>query len=164
VEFSSLEDDEKFLKAVAQTGNLEEAPRYVASYLWNERLFGMKTKRLGPTILASECVIPLEAAAGYIEKAKKLGAIFGVEIFVDSYIIDEKMALIMTNFLCDSRKTRYYIALPLQQMLTQTGQFPWAPNLTGWASGTRALLIIYTITKRNKNFLPTKSKLIRIIS
>ncbi|MCX5812393.1 MAG: FAD-binding protein [Proteobacteria bacterium] len=120
VELSSSEDDEIFLKAIAQMGNLDEAPRYVASYLWNERLFGMKTKRLGPTILASESIIPIASAAGFIEKAKKLGANFGVEIFIDSYIIDEKMALIMTNFLCDSRKKRYYIDLPLQTMLTQT--------------------------------------------
>jgi FAD/FMN-containing dehydrogenase/ferredoxin len=120
VELSSSEDDDKFLKAIAQNGNLDEAPRYVASYLWNERLFGMKTKRLGPTILASESIIPLTSASGFIKKAKKLGANFGVEIFIDSYIIDEKTALIMTNFLCDSRKKRYYIDLPLQTMLTQT--------------------------------------------
>lgn len=120
VEFSSSDEDEKFLKAVARTGNLDEAPRYVASYLWNERLFGMKTKRLGPTILASENIIPLAAAAGFITKAKKLGADFDVEIFIDSYILDKKSALIMTNFLCDSRKKRYYVDLPLQMMLTQT--------------------------------------------
>jgi FAD/FMN-containing dehydrogenase/NAD-dependent dihydropyrimidine dehydrogenase PreA subunit len=118
-EFSSLENDEKFLKAIVQLGNPEEAPRYVASYLWNERLFGMKAKRLGPTILASETIIPIPSAADFIAKAKKLGANFAVEIFIDSYIIDDKMALIMTNFLCDSRTKRYYIALPLQQMLTQ---------------------------------------------
>jgi FAD/FMN-containing dehydrogenase/NAD-dependent dihydropyrimidine dehydrogenase PreA subunit len=120
VEFSSTEDDEKFLKFVAKIGGIEEAPRYVASYLWNERLFGMKTKRLGPTILGSESIIPIESAAGFIEKAKKLGANFGVEIFIDSTIIDSKMALIMTNYLCDSRKFKYYIDLPMQVMLTQT--------------------------------------------
>jgi FAD/FMN-containing dehydrogenase/NAD-dependent dihydropyrimidine dehydrogenase PreA subunit len=120
VELSSSEDDEKFLKTIAPMGNLDEAPRYVASYLWNERLFGMKTKRLGPTILASECIIKITSATDYIVKAKQLGANFGVEIFIDAYIIDEKTALIMTNFLCDSRKKRYYIDLPLQTMLTQT--------------------------------------------
>jgi len=119
-ELGNLEDDQKFLKAVARTGNPDEAPRHAASYLWNERLFGMKTKRLGPTILASESIIPISAAAGFIKKAKKLGANFGVEIFIDSYILDEKTALIMTNFLCDSRKKRYYIDLPLQMMLTKT--------------------------------------------
>jgi ferredoxin len=108
------------LSVIEQSDYVEEAPRYVASYLWNERLFGMKTKRLGPTILASESIIPIESAAGFIEKAKKLGAYFGVEIFIDSYIIDSKMAMIMTNFLCDSRKFKYYIDLPLTMMLTQT--------------------------------------------
>lgn len=119
IEFANSEDDNKFLAMIEQGDYLEEAPRYVASYLWNERLFGMKTKRLGPTILASETIIPMEKAAAFIGKAKKLGANFGVEIFVDSYIIDDKMALIMTNFLCDSRKFKYYTDLPLAMMLTK---------------------------------------------
>jgi FAD/FMN-containing dehydrogenase/NAD-dependent dihydropyrimidine dehydrogenase PreA subunit len=105
---------------IEQNDKVEEAPRYVASYLWNERLFGMKAKRLGPTILASESIISIASAAGFIEKAKNLGANFGVEIFIDSYIIDAKTALIMTNFLCDSRKFKYYIDLPLTMMLTKT--------------------------------------------
>ncbi len=120
VELSNSEDDKKFSEFMGEVGDIEEAPRYVASYLWNERLFGMKTKRLGPTILASETIIPITSAAAFIEKAKKLGVHFGVEIFIDSYIIDKKMALIMTNFLCDSRKLKYYINLPLAMMLTQT--------------------------------------------
>ena len=120
IEFGSSEEDEKFLKFIAHAGNIEEAPRYAASYLWNERLFGMKAKRLGPTILGSESIIPIESAAGFIEKAKKLGADFGVEIFIDSTIIDSKMALIMTNYLCDSRKFKYYIDLAMQMILTKT--------------------------------------------
>jgi ferredoxin len=120
VEFSSAEDDQKCIKFMEPAGGVEEAPRYVASYLWNERLFVMKTKRLGPTILASESIIPITKAADFIEKAKKLGTSFGVEIFIDCYIIDEKSALIMTNFLCDSRKLKYYINLPLTMMLTKT--------------------------------------------
>jgi ferredoxin len=120
VEFSSEADDQNFLKFIEKSGSMEEAPRYVASYLWNERLFGMKTKRLGPTILDSESMIPIASAAGFVEEAKKLGRRFGVEIFVDSYMLDEKTALIMTNFLCDSRKLKYYINLPLTMMLTKT--------------------------------------------
>jgi FAD/FMN-containing dehydrogenase/NAD-dependent dihydropyrimidine dehydrogenase PreA subunit len=119
-EFSRAEDDGKFLKFMEQTGGVEKAPRYVASYLWNERLFGMKTKRLGPTILASECIIPITAAGEFIEKAKALGSRFGVEIFIDSYVIDEKNTLIMTNFLCDSRSLKYYFNLPLTMMITKT--------------------------------------------
>jgi len=153
VEFSSSEDDQKFLKFMEQAASIEEAPRYIASYLWNERLFGMKTKRLGPTILASETIIPITSAAGFIKKAKRLGVRFGVEIFVDSYILDEKMALIMTNFLCDSRKLKYYINLPLAMMLTQTavsmGAEPYGLGI--W----NAPFINYLYNSEKKNALRT---------
>ena len=120
VELSTADDDEIFLQAVAEIDNIDEAPRYVASYLWNERLFGMKAKRLGPSILSSESIIAISSTAEFIKRAKKLGANFGVEIFIDSYIIDEKSALIMTNYLCDSRNKKYYIDLPIAMMLMQT--------------------------------------------
>jgi ferredoxin len=120
MEFDSAEDEGHFVKFMSQTGNIDEAPRYVASYLWNERLFGMKTKRLGPTILASEIIIPITNAPAFIEKAKKLGVRFGVEVCIDSYIIDDKHALIMSTFLCDSRNKKYYVNMPLVSMLTKT--------------------------------------------
>ena len=151
IEFANSEEDSKFLSIIEQNGKIEEAPRYVASYLWNERLFGMKTKRLGPTILASESIIPIGTAAGFIKKAKKLGANFGVEIFIDSYILDSKMALIMTNFLCDSRKLKYYIDLPLTMVLTQTavsmGAEPYGLGI--WNAG----FINYLYSKEKKQKL-----------
>jgi len=118
-EFGSAEDEERFERFIAKTGIIEAAPRYAARYLWNERLFGMKTKRLGPTILASEIIIAISAASEFIEEAKRLGDRFGVEICIDSYILDEKKALIMATFLCDSRKKKYMINMPLVSMLTQ---------------------------------------------
>jgi FAD/FMN-containing dehydrogenase/NAD-dependent dihydropyrimidine dehydrogenase PreA subunit len=119
VEFGSAEDEGHFVQYMDRNGSIEEAPRYVASYLWNERLFGMKTKRLGPSILASEVIIPITSAAAFIEKAKKMGGHFGVEIVIDSYIVDAHKVLIMSTFLCDSRKKKYYINLPLVAMLTK---------------------------------------------
>ena len=110
---AAAEDDGKFLKFMEETGGVEEAPRYVASYLWNERLFGMKTKRLGPTILASECIIPIASAAEFIEKAKILGSHFGVEDLRRFLCDRQKNTLIMTNFLCDSRKTEILISICL---------------------------------------------------
>jgi FAD/FMN-containing dehydrogenase/NAD-dependent dihydropyrimidine dehydrogenase PreA subunit len=120
VEFGSAADEESFIRFITSNGSIEEAPRYVANYLWNERLFGMKTKRLGPTILASEVIIPIASAAAFIAKAKKLGGYFGVEVFIDSYIIDSEKTLIMANYLCDSRKKKYIINLPLVQMFTRS--------------------------------------------
>jgi FAD/FMN-containing dehydrogenase/NAD-dependent dihydropyrimidine dehydrogenase PreA subunit len=120
VELSSAEYDQKFITFLSQMAGIDEAPSYVASYLWNERLFGAKAKRLGPSILTSETIIPIQKAAAFIEKAKKMGTAFGVEVCIDSYILDEKHALVMTPYLCDSRKLKYNINMALVPMLTQT--------------------------------------------
>jgi len=119
VEFDSAADEKNFVKFMAQNSSVEEAPRHVANYLWNERLFGMKTKRLGPTILASEVIIPITSAAAFIEKAKKIGSHFGAVVCIDSYILDAHRALMMSTFLCDSRTMKYYINLPLVDILTK---------------------------------------------
>jgi FAD/FMN-containing dehydrogenase len=119
MEFGSVDEEQYFEKFLTKQSNLVEAPRYAANYLWNERLFGMKTKRLGPTILASEIIIPIKSTAIFIKKAKKMGSYFGVEVCIDSYIIDSQKALVMSTFLCDSRKIKYYINLPLVSILTR---------------------------------------------
>ena len=118
LEFDSPEDDEEFARYI-ENREIKETPRYMANYLWNERLFGMKAKRLGPTILASEVIIPVKSAASFIEKAKKIGGNFGVEVSIDSYIIDKNDALIMATFLCDSRRMKYYMNIPLVSILTK---------------------------------------------
>lgn len=137
MEFGSPDDDKKFKQYLEKTGGIEEAPYYAANYIWNERLFGMKIKRLGPTILASEVIIPMVKAAAFIARAKKLGGYFGVEIVIDSYILDGERALIMCNYLCDSRKMKYYINVPLVSVLTKAamsyGGEPYGLGL--WNSG-----------------------------
>ena len=120
VELSSANDDQKFVAFLSQMADIDEAPSYVASYLWNERLFGAKAKRLGPSILTSETIIPIQNVAAFIEKAKKIGTAFGVEVCIDSYILDERHALVMTPYLCDSRKLKYSLNMALVPMLTQT--------------------------------------------
>jgi FAD/FMN-containing dehydrogenase/NAD-dependent dihydropyrimidine dehydrogenase PreA subunit len=137
IEFGSMEDEAEFARFKALNNSIEEAPPYVSNYLWNERLFGMKTKRLGPTILASEVIMPITSAAAFIKKAKKLGGYFGAEIYVDSYIIDAHDALVMATFLCDSRKKKYYISVPLVAILTKSaiklGAKPYGLGL--WNAG-----------------------------
>ncbi len=118
-EFGTAVAEGNFKQFLTANSGFEEAPQYVANYLWNERLFGMKTKRLGPTILASEVIVPINSAVRLIETAKKLGRNFGVEVGIDSYIIDSEKALVNSIFLCDSRKKKYYVDVPLVAMLTR---------------------------------------------
>ncbi len=121
IELKSRGDEQKVLGFISKQEGIKEAPHYVANYLWNERLFGMKTKRLGPTILASEITIPISKSAEFIKKAKNIGKNFGVDVGIDSYVIDNENALILPNFLCDSRKLKYFVNLPLVAMLTRLG-------------------------------------------
>lgn len=119
VELGRAEDEKHFVTFMGGNAGIEEAPRHVASYLWNERLFGLKTKRLGPTILASEVIMPNKAAATFIEKSKKTGRQYGFQIAIDVYVLDARSSLIMATFLCDSRKRKYIINMPLAEMLTR---------------------------------------------
>ncbi len=118
VELDSAADDERFGRFLAGQGGAEAAPPHAAGYLWHERLFGMKAKRLGPTLLASEVLLPLADTAAFIARAKVLGHRFAVEVSIDAYIVDGRRALVMATFLCDSRRLRYYIDLPLATLLT----------------------------------------------
>jgi FAD/FMN-containing dehydrogenase/ferredoxin len=137
VEFGSEKDAASFKQYLAQNKIAREAPQYTANLLWNERLFGMKSKRLGPTILASEVIIPIKSAVAFIKKAKQLGKYFGVDVFIDTYILENNKALLNATFLCDSRKKKYPINVPFVAILTKAaislGAAPYGLGL--WNSG-----------------------------
>lgn len=102
----------------------DEAPRHVAGALWHERFFPMKVKRLGPTLLASQIVLPVEGAAAFIEASARLGARFGVKLGSETYVIeggDQPQALVMAWFTCDARRPSYPLYLLLVQMITRLG-------------------------------------------
>jgi FAD/FMN-containing dehydrogenase/NAD-dependent dihydropyrimidine dehydrogenase PreA subunit len=121
VEFSDIEDSHEFKEYLNRLNTAIEAPQFATSYLWNERLFTMKIKRLGPSILSSEIIMPLESASEYIEKAKRLGGYFGASVCINCFIVDTSHALVMSTFVCNSKKLKYYINLLLVSMLTQLG-------------------------------------------
>ncbi len=102
----------------------DEAPRHVAGALWHERFFPMKVKRLGPTLLASQIVLPLAEAAAFIQAGARLGERFGVKLGSETYIIDagdQPQALVMAWFTCDARRPSYPLYLLLVQMITRLG-------------------------------------------
>jgi len=105
-------------------GRQDEAARHVAGAIWHERFFPMKVKRLGPTLLASQVVLPVEQAAAFIEDIARLGRRFGVSLASETYIVtadDTRRALVMAWFVCDRRRPSYLLYLPLVQMITQLG-------------------------------------------
>ncbi|MFQ6015332.1 MAG: FAD-binding protein [Anaerolineae bacterium] len=118
------DDEDAFVAFLKALGSIREAERYVAGYLWAQRFFPMKAQRLGPTLLASQLVTPLEAAPRLVESASQLGRQFGVTVMTEAYILksDEGYrVLVMPGFTCDRRRLSYFVCLLLVSMITRLG-------------------------------------------
>jgi ferredoxin len=73
-------------------------------------------------MLASELSLPLNQIPTFIEKAKKLGRKFGVNIATEAIIINRHEAMTISAFLCDGRNSsKYLVQLLLVPMLTRLG-------------------------------------------
>jgi FAD/FMN-containing dehydrogenase/ferredoxin len=99
-----------------------ECQRHLAHKLWNERFFAMSTKRFGPTLLASELLLPISKLHEYVEMTSRLGREHGVEISTESHIVDRKEALTISSFLTNEKNTLGYLShLALVMMLIESG-------------------------------------------
>ena len=101
--------------------DVERAPDYLASYLWHERFFPMKVKRLGPGYLACELLLPIKRIEDYLEKVRGVAAHYGVEIFTEAHIVTREEAVVTASFLTDQRRLGYYLHLLLVMILTEVG-------------------------------------------
>jgi FAD/FMN-containing dehydrogenase/ferredoxin len=120
--FTSLSEDERFRE---KCRSCREAAPHLARLLWQERYSPLKMHVSAPSILASEVILPLDRAAAYIKKAKKLAGNFNVTLFFEFHFIregDDFKVLAMCLFNCDRRKMlAYYAYLSLVPALTRLG-------------------------------------------
>ncbi|MFQ6093236.1 MAG: FAD-binding protein [bacterium] len=123
--FDEPAEREAFQQIKGQFPEMIEAPGYVANYLWLERYSPLKVQVLGPSLLASELVLPLDSAAPFMAKAKVIGKRYGVDLLFEAHLIkdgDESKVLMLTMFNCDRRKLLQYIVyLSLVPMITRLG-------------------------------------------
>jgi len=109
-----------------------ESPLHVASYLWNERFHPMRVQVLGPSMLASEHLIPLDNYLEFIRRARGLASRFGIALLLEATpVLGDKAGagnddlLSIVSFACDRRRPlRYAFLLLLVQMLTRGGVRP----------------------------------------
>ncbi len=95
---------------------------YQAHYLWHERLFPMRPKRLGPGMLASEIVMPSERAPEFLKRAEREGARYGVHLTSEAYFVADGHVLLLPVFTFSARHalSELYIA-SLSLALTKLG-------------------------------------------
>lgn len=125
LQFDDPADEKKFSSLNARPEDLEEAPQHVANYLWLERFSPLKVQILGPSLLASELLLPIHRTAEFIEKAKRLAKRLKVNLLIETHFIkanERYEILTMPMFNCDRRKHfQYFIYTSLASMLTRLG-------------------------------------------
>jgi FAD/FMN-containing dehydrogenase/NAD-dependent dihydropyrimidine dehydrogenase PreA subunit len=60
---------------------------YRAHWLWRDRMFPLRVKRLAPGLLASEVVLPQKTATQFVDRANQLGRRFHVNLACEGYLI-----------------------------------------------------------------------------
>ncbi len=68
---------------------------------WEERFYPMSFKKLGPSLIASESIIPIENLAKFIKKAKKK---YGEEVAIEGFMVGPDKVTLLSFVLSDERK------------------------------------------------------------
>ncbi len=121
---AAFEDEEsaQLCRRWAQQNELRVGSPYQSHYLWHERLFPMRPKRLGPGMLASEVVLDSEQAPEFLEKAEHEAQRYGVHLASEAYFLDKGQALLLPVFTFNTRNrfSEFYTA-SLSLVLTKLG-------------------------------------------
>ncbi len=116
-------DDEAEAARTPQGG--EPAAEVSARYLWSERFFPLKAQRLGPSLLASEVVLPLRRIPDFVAEARGIARRFGSELSLEFSVARGSVGpegVVIAAFACDaSRGLDYLLRLVLVQLLTRAG-------------------------------------------
>ena len=127
------DDPEKLRVPVPADVSATELPEFMGNLLWGDRYFPMRGRILGPGMLGSEVVVPLQGVPQFLGKVKQLGHFFGVEIASEAHILSDKEALVLSFFLTDQRQPLMYtIHAVLSMLITRTGtDFKGRPYAVG---------------------------------
>jgi len=77
----------------------------------------MSIKHLGPSLLASEMILPLDRVASYVEKVNEWGKPLAVTLYPISHVVNDKEVLFLAMLATDNRKNIFYLDLMLIPMM-----------------------------------------------
>jgi len=118
VAFSEEEQAHGF-KAYLNESEIQTADEESANHLWEERFLPMSIKHLGPSLLATEVILPLDQVASYYEKISEWGKRLGVTFYPSSHLINQDQVLFLAMITSDHRKAIFYIDLMLVPMMVR---------------------------------------------
>jgi glutamate synthase domain-containing protein 2/FAD/FMN-containing dehydrogenase/ferredoxin len=114
-------DDEKAnqFKTFLKGKGIQPGDEASAHALWEERFLPMSIKTLGPSLLATEVLLPLDQVAGYHEKIREWGKRLGLTLYPSSHLVKEGYALFLAMIVTDHRKAIFYADLLLVPMMVR---------------------------------------------
>jgi glutamate synthase domain-containing protein 2/FAD/FMN-containing dehydrogenase/glutamate synthase domain-containing protein 3/ferredoxin/glutamate synthase domain-containing protein 1 len=111
------EKDVREMKAYLAQRQLSPVDEAVANNLWEKRFLPMSIKHLGPSLLASEMILPLDQVASYVEKVNEWGKPLEVTLYPIAHVVNEKEVLFLAMLATDNRKNIFYLDLMLIPMM-----------------------------------------------
>jgi glycolate oxidase len=88
----------------------QELPSELALEEWNLRLYHLRTKRAGPSLLAAELWLPLDKLRDYLKSVGRLAERSRLLIGTYGLAVTPDMALVMSLYPTDERRTIPYLA------------------------------------------------------
>jgi glutamate synthase domain-containing protein 2/FAD/FMN-containing dehydrogenase/glutamate synthase domain-containing protein 3/ferredoxin len=90
-----------------------------AHHLWEERFLPMSIKSLGPSLLATEVLLPLDQVAAYHQKISDWGRRLGLTLYPTSHLVNHGQVLFLAMIATDHRKAIFYADLLLIPMMVR---------------------------------------------
>lgn len=115
----------EFLREQSTSQSITESPAHIAGRLWADRFFPMKIRRLGPSLLAGEVVLPVDKVASFLTRARALAQNFGLELATECHVLstaDGFRVLAMPMFLTDASRVSYSLHLAFASLLDRVGE------------------------------------------
>ena len=116
VAFSS-EKEAQALESDLTKRHLTATNESFAQRLWEKRFLPMSIKQLGPSLLASEMILPVDRVASYIEKVNEWGKYLAVTLYPIGHLVNPNEVLFLAMLATDNRKNIFYLDLMLIPMM-----------------------------------------------
>jgi len=98
----------RFARMVTDRGG-NPRPREEAEFEWSERFYPLRIKKLGPTVLTSDVLVPSNRLIEMIQYAWQLGCDASADVEIENIWISPDQVLFFPLFLSDERRTFRYL-------------------------------------------------------
>ena len=98
------DNDFKNVNQILSENNGQLSSEYEALYVWHERLFTFKPKRIKTGYLASEHIFPISKLKNYFVALEKVKRRYNREFSVQAYLVSSKEALVIVSYLTNPRR------------------------------------------------------------